>query len=61
MIERKNKMKFKLEVSETFKKVIEIEASDLTSAVSRVCKTLCEGSQEYTLEDRAGFEVKEYK
>lgn len=54
-------MKFKLEVYETFKKVVEVEATDLTSAVSRMCKTVCEGVQEYTLEDRMGFEIKEYK
>lgn len=54
-------MKFKLEVLETFKKIVEVEAPDLTSAVSNMCKTVCENMQEYTFEDRTGFEIKEYK
>lgn len=54
-------MKFKLEVSETFKKIVEVEAEDLNSAFVKVCKTVCEEPKVYSLSGRADLEVREYK
>lgn len=54
-------MKFKLEVSETFKKIVEVEADDLNSAFIKICKQVCEEPKVFTLSDRADLEVREYK
>ena len=54
-------MLFKLEVKETFRKVVEIEAENATAAILKAYKSICDDPKNYTVDDRSDLSISEYK
>lgn len=54
-------MKFKVEVTETLQKVVEVEAVSLARAIYEVSTEYSKGHIRLDELDYKGFEVKEYK
>lgn len=54
-------MLFKLEVKETFRKVVEIEAESPTAAILKAYEMICADPKNYTADDRSDLFIREYK
>ena len=53
--------KYKVEISETLQRVIEVEAESLSEAVTKVCKDYADGEIVLDGMDFVGYEIKEFK
>lgn len=54
-------MKYQIEVTETFKKIIDVDADDIYGAISIVCMNYAEGAISFDVDDVKSFSIKEYK
>lgn len=54
-------MLFKLEVKETFRKIVEVEAENVTAAILKAYNLVCEDPNNYTIDDRSDVYISEYK
>lgn len=53
--------KYSIQVTETFRKVVDIEARDKTDAICKVCRLFENGDILIDFSDSCGFEVSELK
>lgn len=54
-------MKYKIEITETLQKVVEIEANNLSEALTTACVDYKKGEIVLDDMDYVGYEIKEYK
>lgn len=54
-------MKYKIEITETLQKVIEVEAENLSEALTTVCVDYKKGEIVLDDMDYVGYDIKEYK
>jgi hypothetical protein len=54
-------MKYQIEVTETLKRIIEVDADDVCGAVAIVCRDYAEGAISLGADDVKAFNIQEYK
>lgn len=54
-------MRFKIEITETLQKVVEVKAKTLTEAIIKVGQQYADGELMLDAADYKGYEVKEFK
>lgn len=54
-------MQFKIEITETLQRIIEVEADSLNDAIIKVCEGYKHGEHILDSEDFVGYEIEEFK